>query len=76
MCPRRPVFRIVRPFAVPEVPKSQEDIFAYIQWLEGFSFLVQQKKGVTEKLRSVMSNTPDLMYCEVLSIHLSFFNNS
>lgn len=50
------------PFAFPEVPESQEDILAYIQWLEGLSFSVQQKKKVAEeKLRTVMSNTPDLL---------------
>lgn len=50
------------PFAFPEVPESQEDILAYIQWLEGLSFSVQQRKEVAEeKLRSVMSNTPDLL---------------
>lgn len=49
------------PFAFPEVPESQEDILAYIQWLEGLSFSVQQKKVAEEKLRTVMSNTPDLL---------------
>uniref|UniRef100_K1QU58 Uncharacterized protein n=1 Tax=Magallana gigas TaxID=29159 RepID=K1QU58_MAGGI len=50
------------PFAFPEVPESREDILAYNQWLEGFSFSGQQKKKVAEeKLHSVMSNTPDLL---------------
>ncbi|XP_052696174.1 uncharacterized protein LOC128174739 [Crassostrea angulata] len=50
------------PFAFPEVPESREDILAYIQWLEGLSFSVHQRKKVAEeKLRSVMSNTPDLL---------------
>lgn len=50
------------PFVFPEVPESQEEILAYLQWLEGLSFSVQHKKKVAEeKLRSVMSNTPDLL---------------
>lgn len=52
------------PFAFSGVPERQEDIVAYIQWLEGLSFSVQHGRRRWRRrslIRTVMSNTPDLL---------------
>lgn len=56
------------PFAFLEVPESQEDILIVHSVVRGVVIL-----GAAD---SLMCNTPVLLYYEVFSIHVSFFNNS
>lgn len=56
------------PFAFLEVPESQKDILIVHSVVRGVVIF-----GAAD---SLMCNTPVLLYYEILSIHVSFFNNS